>query len=140
MDRSIRGQRYILRQRTTLTGVHPVQALGIYLADGSCLAIKNNIITNGVCIKEADATSDPLSIENNDLFNCSVAYYDFDGGCSGNGDGIANTRTIAEMNLLSDTSTTAANNRSDDPAFLDPKNYDYHFSPSSPLIYFARQD
>ena len=105
---------------------------GIYIQGSTSLDIKNNIITNGVCIHEADIDSDPLMVENNDLFNCQIAYDDADAGCTqdSDGDGIFSSCTVDDLNLLTDI--TAAKNLSDDPLFIDPKNRDYHFTQTGP--------
>jgi hypothetical protein len=110
------------------SGELSLNATGIYVQGAASLDIKNNIITNGNCIYEADLVSDPLMVENNDLFNCQIAYYDADAGCikDSDGDGIFSSCSVDDLNLLTDI--TAANNLADDPVFKDPKNLDYHFT------------
>lgn len=115
------------------SGVLSINATGIYVQGTPSLDIKNNIITNGNCIYEADVDSDPLMVENNDLFNCQIAYYDADAGCinDSDGDGILSSCSVDDLNLLTDM--TAANNLADDPVFKDPKNLDYHFTQTGTL-------
>jgi hypothetical protein len=115
-----------------------ISATGVSMQGGSSLVVKNNIITSGTCIQEVDIDSDPLAVENNDLFKCKVPYYDADSGCTGflDGDGLATTCNVEEINLLTDM--TAANNLADEPFLQDPANGDYHFTVFSPTSVVER--
>ena len=90
---------------------------GIYHEDTVSPAIENNIVftsggSNRYCIYESGSTSDPLSVRNNDLFDCPTAiYFDKDGNCPG-----GTNCTLAEMESLTDM--TVSGNASDTPTFV----------------------
>jgi len=98
------------------------------------------------CIHESTSggNATPASLRNNDLFNCAVFYYDYEGGCTGNGDldNISQTCTLSEMNALTDIAGGVSGNISVDPQFANitgPDTFiynmednDWHYSVSSP--------
>jgi len=91
--------------------------------------VRNNILacigpgTNRVSMRESGNSGDPRIFENNDLWNCSVLYFDADGSRS--------LTTTAAINSLSDI--TSAANVSLDPLFVTPGT-DLHIIARSPLI------
>jgi hypothetical protein len=132
------------------------KATGIEMVGNSsttAMNIENNIVftrtgTGSSCIAESVPTgagnATPLSLRNNDLFNCDVVYVDYEMGCTGNADGDNNaqTCTLAEMNALSDiTVVGVSNNISVDPLLADIdgadnqlatlNDNDWHFSAGS---------
>jgi len=118
------------------------------------MIIENNIIftrtgSGSTCIAESVPTgtgsATPLSLRNNDVFNCAVLYVDYDMGCTGNADGDNNpqTCTLAEMNALTDINVVGVSaNISVDPLLADIDGADnqlgtladnnWHFSAASP--------
>jgi hypothetical protein len=76
-------------------------AYGLYISNGSTPTIRNNVIlasgaTSRYCIFEADATSDPIHVENNNLFGCITEFYRDEGSTS-------------VTNLITSVSTSASN-------------------------------
>lgn len=64
-----------------------ITAYGLYISNGSTPTIRNNVIftsgaTSRYCIFEADATSDPIHVENNNLFGCITEFYRDEGSTS----------------------------------------------------------
>lgn len=105
--------------------------------NNSSPTVANNIVFTGSgstthCIDKIGAA--PQSLRNNDLFNCAVVYVDYDGGCSGNGDGDNDSTTcsLGEMNALTNIPSGVGGNISVDPQFVDPANSDWHLSGGSP--------
>jgi len=90
-----------------------------------------------------NSSANPASLRNNNLFNCTVLYRDFNAGCTGNGDGDGDptTCTLAEMNALTDIGVVGGN-VSTNPQFADVDgadnlintmaDNDWHFSTGSP--------
>jgi hypothetical protein len=115
-------------------------------------SIDNNILFShgGIftaCIEgfsNSAAGARPLSVRNNNLYNCAVIYFNPGAGCTGNGDGDGDSRTcsVSELNALLNISGGASGNISVDSLFADIDGADnnintmndnnWHFSASSP--------
>jgi hypothetical protein len=126
----------LIQNNTIDGGRGSTYSYGIY-NNSSSSSIQNNIVfTSGsgveYCISESNASSDPISIRNNDLFNCSTAFY--------RDEATTDLTSIDDVNALVDTNS--GGNVSVDPAFADvdgPDNNidtmadnDWHLSSSSP--------
>ncbi len=90
-------------------------------------AVENNILfTSGgtvrFCFREGNATSDPTSMDNNDLFDCSTALYQDEGS--------SDINSVTVINNFSDI--TPSGNVSVDPVFVSVA--DRHLTGSSPAI------
>lgn len=88
--------------------------------------VKNNILfTSGgssrFCFREGNAASDPTSMDNNDLFDCSTALYQDEGS--------SNINSVTTINSFSDI--TASGNVSVNPVFVSVT--DRHLTGSSPV-------
>ncbi|MCX7038038.1 MAG: right-handed parallel beta-helix repeat-containing protein, partial [Spirochaetes bacterium] len=97
----------------------------IYLWGGSLPIIENNIlfvrdVTVGYGIYEADTTSDPVSIKNNDFFDCGDAFY-FD-------ENVSPLTTIGGVNALTGASANVTTNAQ----FVNKDGYDWHLTASTP--------
>ena len=117
-------------QNNTIYGGSGGNDRGIHISSSSP-AIENNIIFSSggsfsYCIYELNTSSDPTSVRNNDLFDCSTALYrDADGG--------GNLTTISAMETdLTNESITNGGNVNVDPAFVDKAGGDWHLTASSP--------
>ena len=120
-----------------------IRASGTDTSDGILLQTSNPVIEQNIiiaqtgsaltsCIKETVAGADPYSARFNDLY-CTVPYFDFEGGCTGNadGDGLAFTCTIAELQTLIDLGSTPNSNVNLDPVL---QSDDTFTSGSSPCL------
>ena len=90
-------------------------------------AVENNILftsggTQRFCFREGNATSDPTSMDNNDLLDCSTALYQDEGS--------SDINSVTVINNFSDIS--ASGNVSVDPVFVSVA--DRHLTGSSPAI------
>jgi hypothetical protein len=117
------GNTVVIRNNTIDGGLgNSNYSYGIHIRNSDPV-IQNNIIfstgnTNQYGIFEYDAVSDPLSVDNNDIFDCTDAlYYD---------EGTNNITTISGVNGLAE----ASSNISIDPLFTDPASEDYHVNAS----------
>ena len=105
----------MIQNNTINGGSGGASSYGIRL-NGTPTIENNTIFTSGggsnrYCIYEDDIDYDPVSVRNNDLFDCPTAiYYDFDMNCGGT------DCTLVEMESLADM--TASGNASDTPTFV----------------------
>ncbi|MCH8844788.1 MAG: Ig-like domain-containing protein, partial [SAR324 cluster bacterium] len=99
-------------RNNTIDGGAGATSIGIDLLGSSVApSIQNNIVhhTGGgttICIRISSSGGGPASVENNDLFGCTVVYFDSVSGCTDDldSDGDDQTCTLAEMEtLLGDT-------------------------------------
>ena len=94
--------------------------------------IENNIIftsggPNRYCIYEENSSNDPVSVRNNDFFDCPTAIYrDADGNCSG-----GMNCTLVEMESLTDM--IVSGNISAVPDFVNQVGGNWHLQASSPI-------
>ena len=139
----------VIRNNTIYGGNGSTSSRGIQFTSSTAPIVDNNLIFTDTatgyysqCLSEWVSTS--LTIRNNDLFSCTVAYLDKDAACTTNedGDNDATTCTLNEMASLADTALAGGNvsvdpilvnlNGSDNDATTANDN-DWHFSGSSPL-------
>jgi len=146
----VNGMGGVLRNNILYGGNGTGSSTAVSLSSGSMATtnpnIDNNILftrTGGgttTCLNESTSggKSTPASFRNNDLFDCSVLYSDYEGGCGG-----TSCTTIEQVNALA----VASNNVSAHPQFADIygpdgmigtlDDNDWHFSAISPAIVTA---
>ena len=113
------------------------RSVGIYSSSSSPF-IENNIVFTSAgitrfCLFEGNATGDPASVRNNDLFDCPTAlYFDNDTAISMLGvDGSGNLAQNANGTGMVLATPTALGNVSADPLFVNQAGGDWHFTGSS---------
>lgn len=113
--------------------------------DNNIIVLTGSATLKTYCITEDAVDTEAASLRNNNLFGCTVKYLDKQFGCPGNGDGdgVASTCSIAEMESLTGFGAGGSSgNVSVDPIFIDIDGLDdnlrtndnnWHFSVASPF-------
>jgi hypothetical protein len=119
----------VLIQNNTIHGGEGSDGCLIYSAFSQCL-LENNILVaapQAACgFYEADTSSLPLGVRSNDFYNCDPLYRGADGPTS--------CASVTAMEAyLTARSVPAADNREEDPVFVDAAAHDYHLAGTSPL-------
>ncbi|MDY6969427.1 MAG: Ig-like domain-containing protein [Spirochaetota bacterium] len=129
----------IIRNNTIDGGSGTTNSYGIHINAGSLPIIDNNIIFTTAAsndygiFEQSDGSQDsnPSSLQNNDIFDCTTLYHDRQGGATTDFTNIGDVNNW--INTTQSTDRPSTGNVPDDPGFVNQGGGDWHLQASSPV-------